>query len=376
MTQIVVVGAGLIGASVTYHLARQGASVTLIDRAHAPAMGVTGTSFGWFSGAGGNWPGGAEDLRSSVLDDYRRLEAEVPGMAVRWSGSLVWTDIWVRLSEGTHLLHGQYWIERSEIAALEPNLQKLPDRAVYTPTDGGIDPIRTTEALIQAARALGAKLVLDSGVATLKLVNGRVEGVLFSTGFYPADTVILAAGADIGTLCEPLGVKLPIGASPAFWLQVAAPPGLVRTIVASPEFEVRESCDGHLLMTALHHKGASAAAVRQLARDTLRHLESSFGGYDQLRLIGHGVCKRPMPVAGPIIGYVRSDTSVYVAAMHSGVTLAPTVGRLVASELASGEPATGKFAGNQATRRLKQIANLKSQSLCNDPNETMTDMSI
>jgi glycine/D-amino acid oxidase-like deaminating enzyme len=85
---VVVIGAGIVGASVAYHLARRGAPVTLIDRGTAPATGVTGGSFAWIEGCGGDWPGGAEDLRGSVLADYGRLEAELPDVEVCWSGSL------------------------------------------------------------------------------------------------------------------------------------------------------------------------------------------------------------------------------------------------------------------------------------------------
>ena len=83
MSPVVIVGAGIVDASVAYHLARRGVPVTLIERASAPAAGVTGASFAWIGDTGGEWPGGAEDLRESVLRDYRRLGAEVPGVAVR-----------------------------------------------------------------------------------------------------------------------------------------------------------------------------------------------------------------------------------------------------------------------------------------------------
>lgn len=338
MSTVVIVGAGIVGASVAYHLARQGMPVTLIERASAPAAGVTGASFAWIGDAGGDWPGGAEDLRGSVLMDYRRLEAEVPGVAVRWTGSLTWGDASVRPGDGARLARGQYWLGRSEVAALEPHLRDLPERAVYTPTDGGVDSVRTTGALVDAARTLGAQVVLGSGVTSLKIVRDRVEGVVSSAGFHPASTVVLAAGTEIGVLCEPLGVTLPVAASPAFLMQAAASPGLVRTILAGPAFEARESRGGHLLMVAPHNAGASGVALEQLAQHTLARLLSMFGGADPLRLLGHGVGRRPMPSGGPVVGYVTPDKSVYVAVMHSALTLAPTVGRLVADELVSSEP--------------------------------------
>jgi glycine/D-amino acid oxidase-like deaminating enzyme len=338
MSPVVIVGAGIVGASVAYHLARRGMPVTLIERASAPAAGVTGASFAWIGDAGGEWPGGAEDLRGSVLLDYRRLEAEVPGVAVRWTGSLTWGDAAVRLGGGARLARGQYWLGRSEVAALEPHLRELPERAVYTPTDGGVDPVRATGALVDAARALGARVVLGAGVASLKLGRDRVAGVVSSAGFHPASTVVLAAGTEVGALCAPLGVTLPVAASPAFLLRAAAPPGLVRTILAGPAFEARESRGGHLLLVAPHQAGASGGALERLAQHTLARLRSMFGGAAPLRLLGHGVGRRPMPAGGPVVGYVTPDRSVYVAVMHSALTLAPTVGRLVADELVGGEP--------------------------------------
>lgn len=335
MSAVAVVGAGIVGASVAYHLARRGVPVTLIDRAASPAAGATGDSFGWIGDAGGEWPGGAADLRGFVLADYRRLEAEVPGVAVRWSGSLRWGDAAAWPGDGAPLARGQQWIGRGDISALEPNLQDPPEWAVYTPTDGAVDPARTTEALVQAARAYGARVVLGAGTTSLNIAGGRIEGVLSLAGCNPASTVVLATGADVGALCAPLGVTLPVAVSPAFRISVAAPPRLIRTILESPDFDIRESGNGHLVMAAFLDDEASETA---LAQQLLGCVQAWFGSSVPLRLLGHGVGRRPMPAGGPIVGYVTPDKSVYVAVMHSAIALAPTVGRLIADELISGEP--------------------------------------
>ena len=85
---LVVVGAGIVGASVAYHAARAGAVVTLVD-AGRPGAGVTANSFAWI-GASGVRSGPAAVLRLTAADEYRRLEAELPGLPVTWSGSLSW----------------------------------------------------------------------------------------------------------------------------------------------------------------------------------------------------------------------------------------------------------------------------------------------
>ena len=333
----IVIGAGIVGASIAYHLARQGAQVTIVDRASSPADGATHNSFGWFSGTGGDWPGGADDLRPFVLDDYRRLEKEIPGLSVRWTGSLVCTDVSVRLNNGMQVATGQQSIAKDEIGALEPNLKQPLANGVYSPTDGGIDPVLASTALLDAAKSHGAVTIFGQGSAKIVTAGNKAKGVFVSETFYEADTIIVAAAAGAQQLCEPLGVSLAMTVSPAFWLKATGPVGLVKTIFDTPEFEIRESRDGHYLMTALHHGDNSAEHPKQLAQATIERVNERFGLKDQVQLLDYGVCQRPMPTNGPIIDYIANDKSVYVAVMHSGITLAPTVGRLIAEELMSGK---------------------------------------
>ncbi|MFK4069898.1 NAD(P)/FAD-dependent oxidoreductase [Streptomyces sp. NPDC029674] len=334
MSAVVVVGAGIVGSSVAYHLARRGAPVTLLEQGPAPATGVTGSSFAWIGSWGRHWPGGAQDLREYVLADYRRLENELPHIAVRRTGSLSWAGT---PAQDSRPGPGQFRIGRSDIAALEPNLRHPPDQAIHTPSDAGVDPTALAHALVAAAAAHGATVLHNTAVTSLQMTNGRVQGVLTPTGFHAAATVVLTAGTNIPKLCEPLTADLAIAASPATLARVTAPPGLVKTIVARPDFEVREVRDGDLLLVVPHVEGT--AALEQAAQDAFRHLKAAFQGSDQCRLLGYGTGQRPMPAHGPIIGYATHDRSVYVAVMHSAISLAPTVGRLTADELLTGRPA-------------------------------------
>lgn len=320
---VVVVGAGVVGASVAYHLARLGVPVTVLDREPTPAAGVTGASFAWIGDASGDWPGGAEDLRGSVRADFRRLEADLPAVAVRWTGSLAWT--------GGRPGPGQAEVGADVVRALEPHLREPPARAVHTPGDGGVDPVVLTGALLEAARRLGARVELGSAVTSVRA--GRVAT---GAGVHDASTVVLAAGTRTGAL---LGVPLPVASSPALLVRVAAPPGLVRTIVAGPHFEVREMRDGHLLMTAPVPGRLSRPALHRVAAGTVGRLRAAFRGAGSARLLGWRLGHRPMPTGGPLIGHLSEHPAAYVAVMHSAVTLAPTAGRLIAREIATGESA-------------------------------------
>ncbi|GAA5112635.1 NAD(P)/FAD-dependent oxidoreductase [Pseudonocardia adelaidensis] len=331
MADVVVVGAGIVGASIACHVARLGADVTLVDKAR-PASGATGESFGWI-GASERGPGPGGALRAAAVREYRRLEAEIPDVHVRWSGSLSWGGP----EPAGDLEPGRHLVGAERIAALEPNLRTPPARAVHIPGDGAVDPRATTDALIAAACDRGARLVWGTAATALRVVHGRVVGVETTGGLVDSDTVVLASGADVSVLCGPLGVRVPVAPSPAILLRLAGPPDLVRTVVATPRVEVRAGGDGELLSPIAYAGESTAAELARSAERGLARIASMFRGADDVRLLSARVGMRPMPVDGhPVIGPLPTVRGAYVAAMHSGVTLAAVAGRLVAEEVVHG----------------------------------------
>jgi glycine/D-amino acid oxidase-like deaminating enzyme len=330
---VIVVGAGIVGASVAYHAARSGAAVVLLDR-REPASGVTGDSFAWIGAPGGEVDG-STPLRQAALDDWARLERDVPGIRVRWSGSLTWGG--QTLSNMGELGSNERLVEADEIARLEPNLRSPPHRAVLRPTDGAIDAVAVTRALVDAARRHGAHVRLAETVRRLRVQNHAVVGVQTSTGSIASRAVVLAAGVDVVPLCAAIDVDLPVAASPAVLMRFNAPPGLVRTLVSCPEVEVRQTTDGLLLAAEAHTGEVDHDDLQRSARATLQRLKQTFTGARDVRLIEARIGVRPMPVDGlPIIGPLPDRPGGFVAVMHSAVTLAPVAGRLVAAEVVDG----------------------------------------
>lgn len=324
-TGLVVVGAGIAGASIAFHAARAGAAVTLLDAGRAGG-GVTADSFAWIGSSGVSTGAGA-GLRVAATDEYHRLEAELPGLPVTWSGSLRWSAGEVAPEPGP----GQEIVSAAAVAVREPNLRQPPRWALWAPGDGAVDPAGATERLVAGAREHGARVHLGSPVTAVRRDGaGRVVGVETAAGLHPAATVVVAAGTATAALAAPLGVRVAVAASPATLLRFRAPAGLVRSVVSTQDFDLRQVSADRLIAAAESPERALAA------------VRSTFRGADGVELLSARVAGRPMPVDGdPIIGPVAGAPGLYLAVMHPAVTLAAVVGRLVARELVDGavEPA-------------------------------------
>jgi glycine/D-amino acid oxidase-like deaminating enzyme len=322
---VIVVGAGIVGASVAYHAARAGAAVTLVE-AGRPGAGVTADSFAWIA-ASRVHTGPAAGLRATATADYHRLGAELPGLPVTWSGSLSWA----REGSVPDAGPGQTIVDAATAAVLEPALRQPPEWAVWAPGDGAVDPVGVTEGLIAGARALGAQVHLDTPVTAVRRdPAGRVAGVETEAGPLSGAMVVLAAGVATAGLGASLGVRVPVEPSPSPLIELRAPAGLVRTVVNTEDFDLRQVAADRLI------------AAADSPERTLAAVRSTFDGAGGVELLGTRVGVRPMPVDGePIVGPVAEVPGLYLTVMHSGVTLAAAVGRLVARELVAGtvEPA-------------------------------------
>lgn len=335
VVRVAVVGAGIVGASVAYHAARAGASVTVVDRA-LPGSGATGQSFAWIGGPSGrDVPDGSTPVRESAVKDYHRLESELPDLQVRWTGSLTWDEDG-RVADGA-LGPDERLLDAAQVGHLEPHLRLPPPFALHKTADGAVDPVAAIDALVRGARDHGAMVMPRVTVAGLRRHGGRVTGVDTSAGPVPADVVVLAAGVDVPALCRPLSVDLPVASSPAVLVRLAAPPGLVHTVVSSPGMDVREAAVGQLVVVADHHGEVTRGDLTRAAGQARDRVAALFTDGDRVRVTGRGVGTRPMPADGmPVVGPLPDISGAYVAVMHSAVSLAAVTGRLVAAEVVDG----------------------------------------
>ncbi len=215
---IVIIGAGVLGASAAFHLARAGVRVTVVD-AHLDGVATA-------AGAGiiCPWVSGVEDevfyrLYAASGEYYPDL---IKALAEAGETDLGYRRVGALLVSGDK--HELAWIERmarqrASAAGSVTGLSAAEARALFPPLRrdlGGVhvaagarvDGRRLAAALLRAAESLGA--TVSHGQATLAAEAGRVIGVDVGDTRIPADRVMVTAGAWADQVLRPLGLGLAI----------------------------------------------------------------------------------------------------------------------------------------------------------------------
>jgi 4-methylaminobutanoate oxidase (formaldehyde-forming) len=217
--EIVVIGGGIIGCSVAYHLARDHkADVVLIERGQ-----LTGGSTWHAAGLVGQLRSSAaitQVLRYSV-DLYKRLEAET-GLATGWrqTGCLRlatnaerWTEFRRQATTAHSFGLDMHLLTPAEAKAVWP-LIEAGDLvgATFMPSDGQASPSDITQSLAKGARMAGAKLHEGVRVTGFDIMSGRVAGVQTDAGTIRCEKVVLCAGLWSRQLGALAGVSVPLQA--------------------------------------------------------------------------------------------------------------------------------------------------------------------
>lgn len=337
---IIVVGAGIVGASLTYHLAKQNARVTLIDRASKPASQVTEKSFAWIN-AGYDENEAYLHLRKQAIADWHRIEDELNGkLKVDWCGALTWlkntTETEHMMQKLTNFDSQVHLIDKREIHLLEPNLKTAPALAMFAENEGGVNPALATQLFIKAAQEAGADIQLGNEV--LYFITGKscIKGLVTANGNINADIVVLATGVDTTTLCKPFNLKLLINVSPSILIEFHNKYRFINRIVSNPFMELRAASNKLTLAAENYIDESLENNPKVIAQSTLKRIKEHWQGVEQIELANIMVGKRPTPQDGlPIIGRTTDIDGLYLSVMHSGVTLAAIAGRLACAEILS-----------------------------------------
>jgi glycine oxidase len=349
--EVIVVGGGVVGCAIAYYLARQGASVTVVERGEL-AGEASGAAAGMLAPlAEAHGPGSFLDLCLASLALFPSLArdlAEVTGLDIGYRpcgllrvalspeqeealrGRLRWQQ-----GTGLPLL----WLTGEEARAMEPALSPRVRAAVLSPREAQVEPRPLAQALAAAARGMGARFLLSTPVLGIVGRGRRVLGVRTPGGVLRGGQVVVAAGPWTGRLLEGIGLRLPTPPRRGQMLAYRGRP--LQRIVWGPQ--------GYLVPKEgdTTYVGATVEAVGFRCRTTVRGLASLrrlartlVPALGRAEVVSAWAGLRPgspdgLPIIGPLPGW--QGLSVASGHFRNGILLAPITGRLLAQALA-GQP--------------------------------------
>ncbi|MFC7307925.1 NAD(P)/FAD-dependent oxidoreductase [Streptomyces monticola] len=349
--RVAVIGVGILGASVGWNLSRHGVEVVFID-AGQPGEGVTNWSFSWVNASNKTARRSYFDLNVAGMAAYREL-AETIGPDSWWhpSGHLRWAEdpaAEAQFLETAELLAS--WDYRVEVYTgaevrrrLEPALA-VPGKApvLFYPDEAWVHGRRLVGRLVDRAVESGAECRSGTAVCDIGFSSdGSVRSVTLSDGSrLDVDAVVNAAGPSASQVAGLVSRHLPMRREPGAVSRIDCARIPVRRALHAPHVEIRPDGEASMVLhsreiDALIDTGEEPAELARLLHESAKLVVPELG--DSL-IAQTQVAHRPIPADGfPSVGAVPSLPGYYEAVSHSGITLGPVIGRLLASEIVSGK---------------------------------------
>ncbi len=339
----------MLGASIAYHLARRGARVTVLEK-ERPAAGTTSRSFAWINATFSKEPRAYFDLNMQGIAHWHRLEEELAGeLKVDWSGSVEWhppgeaAEV-LRKAAQRHQEWGHASAATEGAAAQQELTQRLPhvtpgevQIAAYSSQEGAVDAVQAVAVLLDHAQRFGAQVEFPSQVTSLQVDHGRVCGVVTPNGEVACDALVVACGIDTPAVAAMAGVAVPLKDAPGVLIHSTPLPPLTGPVTLAPKAHFRQYADGRVV-AGVDFGGSEVPDAtfdygRELMARAAEYLPALPGA--ALATVSRG--QRVMPLDEyPIVGFAAACPNLYVAAMHSGITLAALMGHSAATEILEG----------------------------------------
>jgi glycine/D-amino acid oxidase-like deaminating enzyme len=345
-----VIGVGIVGASVGWHLSNRGVEVVMID-AGQPGGGVTNWSFAWVNASNKTETREYFDLNVAGMAAHRDLAAALgPGEWWHPSGHIRWFDDSDRtdgLQTQVDLLRSwgydaMVWEAGRARRLLEPDVAFPSDDwpvAVYG-DEGWVHGRSLVDRLAGEAENQGAELCVGNAVTGISLRDGQPNEIALASGRrLEVDGVVNAAGpagARIAALVERV---LPMREEPGIVARLRCERVPIRRAMHSPHVELRPDGEDRV---AIHSREIDAfidqdGETQELARRLRGLAVDAVPALAASELVGSNVGMRPIPGDGfPSVGAVEGLGGYYEAITHSGITLAIIIGRLLSEEIVEG----------------------------------------
>jgi len=361
---VVIIGGGVIGSSIAYHLSKRKIEVVLLEK-HDLGSGA-----------------------SSACDGLTFLQSKKPGMHLQLAleskkrfdhlGEELDFDIEYKNHGGMVVIENEQelqamklFVEKQQKIGLdvslldtdrarkmEPSLSEKILGATFSPLDGQVNPILLTFGFISAAKKLGAEALIHIEITGIEIKSGKVRSIITTEGEIETDTIVNATGAYAASIGKLVDLDIPIKPRRGQILVTEAAPQILRRGLLSAGYiaakfdpslaesqgvgiSMDQTSSGNLLLGSTREfvgfdKRTTYEGINSILRNTSRiipqlknmHIIRSFAGL------------RPYTPDGlPILGKVQGIEGFIMAAGHEGdgMALSPITGELIAELIDTGE---------------------------------------
>ena len=339
IADVVVIGAGMVGAAIAYGLSGQGADVLVLDGGDRDFRSAS-ANFGlvWLHGKGMDMPAYQRLTRSSVAlwSEFNTgltattdidLHYEKKGGLVLCLGEAEFERRLATLQRLYKQLDGEEsdWemIDRSELATLFPKM-RLGDEvtgASFGRVDGQANPLRLLTALHAGIVHKGGRLRGGSPVHSIRFERSGRFSIGFADERVSAARVVIAAGLGTKSLAAQVGLNVPIRPQRGQILVTER----LEPVLPLPTVDIRQTYEGTIMIGSTHEEtGLDAATTVEAAAAMSARAVRQFPALGQTRLVRQWAGLRILTPDGyPVYAQSPTCPGAFIALCHSGVTLAP-----------------------------------------------------
>ena len=335
---VLVVGGGIIGHFVAAELAQAGKNVALLS---GSAERASDGSLVWLNVSS------TEDLtyaklRSASMRLWVDAIAADKTCPVRKKGALIWDRERDALEDLRGVQNEVQWqaqvIDNGQFSELAPGIRHAPEAALFAPDECAADPSEIMNWAEGRSANLGVDVVREECSRAVE-TNGKVQGIQTASGeFIESGMVVLACGVGTPRLIGGFGAALPLKDAPGMYLRTEPMLKISDAVLASPLMDFWQGQDGrvHIATGTDEEMAGDASSALEAALSDLVALTNA---ECKPKVEFHNTRMRPVPLDGrPVVSEVPAVSGLYVAVMHSGMTLAPIAARGIAAMITGEEP--------------------------------------
>ncbi|MEM9147598.1 MAG: FAD-dependent oxidoreductase [Pseudomonadota bacterium] len=331
MTEIAVIGGGLLGSAIGYGLARAGCQVTVLDEGDSAFRAARG-NFGlvWVQGKGASsppyaawtrrsaalWPDFASELAERTRID---LQLAQPGGIEICLSEAEFEERRAKMEALAAQSTGFVFemLGRNALAREMPGIGPDVVGGSWSPHDGHCDPLRLLRALQAGLRAHGGALCTEAGVSAIRREGAgyRLQGPDLH-----AERVVLAAGLGNAALAPQIGLAQTVRPVKG---QILVTERLA-PVLDRPTTHIRQTGDGTVMLgDSKEEVGFDVSSTAPVLAQIADRARRTFPALAQARIVRSWGALRVMTPDGlPIYDASASHPGCYAVACHSGVTLA------------------------------------------------------